>query len=103
MKLIREIVRLWIKHSICNGNKTFVRHDNWHPEGALLIRFGHWIVLEAASNVNAKVSSVLKLGMKLGSQPEIGRLNGLHLMFSIKINRGFLFIYYYYYYYFTYK
>ena len=65
MKLIRDIARIWIKHSICNGNKTFVRHDNWHLEGALLSKFGHWIVLEVASNVNAKVSSGLKLGMKL--------------------------------------
>ena len=86
MKLIREIARLWIKQSICNGGKTFVRHDNWHPEDALLYRFGHWIVLEAASNVNVKVSSVLELGMKLDQQPEIGWLNGVHLMFFIEIN-----------------
>ena len=36
--------------------------DNWHPEDALLCRFGHWIVLEAANNVNAKVSNILKQG-----------------------------------------
>ena len=29
-------VNFWIKHSIANGGKTFVRHDNWHPESALL-------------------------------------------------------------------
>ena len=60
MKLIREIACLWIKQSDCNGGKTFVRHDNWHPEDVLLCRFGHWIVLEAANNVYAKVSNILK-------------------------------------------
>ena len=62
MKLIREIARVRIKQSICNGGKTSIRLDNWHPEDALLCRFGHWIVLEAANNVNAKVSNILKQG-----------------------------------------
>ena len=62
MKLIREIARVRIKQSICNGGKTSIRLDNWHPEDALLCRFGHWMVLEAANNVNAKVSNILKQG-----------------------------------------
>ena len=62
MKLIREIARVRIKQSICNGGKTSIRLDNGHPEDALLCRFGHWIVLEAANNVNAKVSNILKQG-----------------------------------------
>ena len=93
MKLIREIARVRIKQSICNGGKTSIRLDNWHPEDALLCRFGHWIVLEAASNV--KVSSVLELGMKLDQQPEIGWLNGDHLMFFIEINLYFIFFFFF--------
>ena len=35
---LRDITRPWIKHSIGNGDKDFIRHDNWHP--TLLPKFG---------------------------------------------------------------
>ena len=40
------------------GNKIFV----WHPNRILYHKYGHRAIYDAASNLNAKVSSVLVEG-----------------------------------------
>jgi hypothetical protein len=37
--------------------------DNWHPFGALVEKFGFRIVYDSCSNLEAKLSSVLKDGI----------------------------------------
>ena len=58
MKL-RDLVRPMLKHRIGNGCGTFLWHDNWHPSGPLLDKFGPRVVYDAALSLNAKVSSIV--------------------------------------------
>ncbi|KAK9275845.1 hypothetical protein L1049_023118 [Liquidambar formosana] len=56
---IRSKVRPLFKHVIGNGEVTFLWHDNWHPLGPLLPRFGTGVIYDAAIPLDAKVSYII--------------------------------------------
>lgn len=56
---LRGEMRLFVKHKIGNGEKTFLWFDNWHPLGPIDLRWGQRVRYDAASSLEAKVSSVI--------------------------------------------
>ena len=42
-----------------DGSNIYMWHDNWHRDGPLYQKFGHRIVYDAATPLNAKLSSVI--------------------------------------------
>uniref|UniRef100_A0A2N9EXA1 Reverse transcriptase zinc-binding domain-containing protein n=1 Tax=Fagus sylvatica TaxID=28930 RepID=A0A2N9EXA1_FAGSY len=58
LKLRSEARRL-LSFVVGDGSNIFLWHDSWHPNGVLYQEYGHMIVYDAASSINAKVSSVL--------------------------------------------
>ena len=49
-----------ISYEVGDGSTIFLWHDRWHPNGVLSQVYGHKIVYEVASFLNAKVSNVLQ-------------------------------------------
>ena len=45
-----------------DGTNFFIWHDNWHPKGPLLLKFGHIVIYDSASSVDAKHASVIQDG-----------------------------------------
>ena len=60
MLKLQEEARQFLRYEVGDGNKIFLWHDNWHPDGILFLKYGYRIVYDAASRVEAKVASVLK-------------------------------------------
>ncbi len=56
---LRPAARNLLSYEIGDGSRIFLWHDCWHPNGVLYQPNGHRIVLDAASSLCAKVSSVL--------------------------------------------
>lgn len=59
---IREQVRPHIIHKVGNGTNTLLWHDNWHPFGPLLPRYGERIVQEANSGLRDRVAIYVQNG-----------------------------------------
>ena len=59
---LRDIAQPFIKHSIGNGNNTFLWLDNWHPNGPLVAKYGSRVAYDAGLNINSKVSAVIRNG-----------------------------------------
>jgi hypothetical protein len=59
---LREIAKQFIRVKIGDGMKTFLWFDNWHPDGGLIDKYGTRVIYEAASNKEAKVSSIIHNG-----------------------------------------
>ena len=57
---LRPAVRNLLSYEIGDGSSIFIWHDCWHPNGVLYQLYGHQIVLDAASSLCAKVSSVFQ-------------------------------------------
>ena len=49
-----------LSHEVRDGSTISLWHDRWHPNGVLYQTYGHRIVHDAASNLQAKVSSVIQ-------------------------------------------
>ena len=56
---LRDRVRPYIRHRICNGGGTFLLHDFWNPLGPLLPIFGERIMYDSAIHKNAYVAFVI--------------------------------------------
>ena len=56
---LRDRVRPYIRHRICNGGGTFLWHDFWNPLGPILPLFGERILYDFAIHRNACVASVM--------------------------------------------
>lgn len=67
---LRPLVQPWITYLVGNGNKTFLRLDNWHPLGPLLAKFGAGVVYNLGRNLFAKVASIVvdQSGIGLGRE-----------------------------------
>ena len=60
MLKLREYARLFLKYEVGDRTKIFLWHDYLHPDGILYLKYGHRIVYDAASRIDARVASVLK-------------------------------------------
>jgi hypothetical protein len=56
---LRLEARNLLSHEVRDVSTIFLWHDRWHPNGELYQTYGHKIVYDAASNLHAKVSSVI--------------------------------------------
>ena len=56
---MRDRVRPFIKHRVCNGVGTFLWHDFWNPLGLILHLFGERILYDSAIHRNACVASIM--------------------------------------------
>jgi hypothetical protein len=56
---LRLEARDLLTHEVGDGSTIFLWHDRWHPNGVLYQTYGHRVVYDAASNLHAKVSSVI--------------------------------------------
>lgn len=59
---IKEEVRGKIKILICNRSSTFLWHDNWHPLGPVMEKFGSHIVDDPGLSIQANVSDIIEEG-----------------------------------------
>jgi hypothetical protein len=57
---LRPVARNLLSYEIGDGSSIFLWHDCWHPNGVLYQLYGHRIVLDVASSLCAKVSSVFQ-------------------------------------------
>ena len=57
---LRLEARDLLSHEVGDGSTISLWHDRWHPNGVLYQTYGHRIVYDAASNLQAKVSSVIQ-------------------------------------------
>jgi hypothetical protein len=57
---LRLEARDLLSHEVGDGSTISLWHDRWHPNGVLYQTYGHRIVHDAASNLQAKVSSVIQ-------------------------------------------
>ena len=56
---LRDRVRPFIRHQVCNGVKTFLWHDFWNHLGPIFPLFGERILYDSAIPKNARVSEVI--------------------------------------------
>ena len=56
---LRDRVRPFIRHQVCNGIGTFLWHDFWNPLGPILPLFGERILYDSAIHRNARVADVM--------------------------------------------
>ena len=56
---LRERIRPFIRHKVCNGVGTFLWHDFWNPFGPLLPCFGERIIYDFSIHRNAHVAEVI--------------------------------------------
>ena len=56
---LRDRIRHFIRHKVCNGAGTFLWHDFWNPFGPLLPYFGERIIYDSAIHRNAHVAEVI--------------------------------------------
>jgi hypothetical protein len=58
---LRDVARPHIKFLVGDGTDIFLWHDNWHPGGPLLLKYGLRLraIYDAASSVNVRLSSVI--------------------------------------------
>ena len=56
--LLRDRVRPYIRHKVCNGAGTFLWHDFWNLIGPLLSCYGERIIYDSAIHRNAHVAEV---------------------------------------------
>jgi hypothetical protein len=59
---LRKIAKDFIHLSIGDGARTFLWYDNWHPDGHLIEKYGYRAIYDAGSNVNARVSYIIRNG-----------------------------------------
>jgi hypothetical protein len=59
----RHLARGLIRFEVGTGENIHLWIDNWNPFGALVEKFGFRIVYDSCSNLEAKLSSVLKDGI----------------------------------------
>ena len=56
---LRDRVRPFIRHQVCNGVGTFLWHDFWNPLGPILPLFGERILYDSAIHKNSRVVEVI--------------------------------------------
>jgi hypothetical protein len=62
----RKILKLWevaknfLKFQVGDGTNISLWMDNWHPEGVLNDKYGFWVIDDARSCIDAKLSSVIR-------------------------------------------
>ncbi|XP_028119112.1 uncharacterized protein LOC114316616 [Camellia sinensis] len=56
---LRDLIFSIIKFKLGNGENVFLWHDNWHPFGSLLLRYGPRILYDTNLPDNSKVSSII--------------------------------------------
>ena len=56
---LRDRIRPFIRHKVCNGVGTFLWHNFWNQLGPLLPRFGDRIIYDYAIHRNAHVAEVI--------------------------------------------
>ena len=56
---LRSMARGLVKHNVGNGKNTYLWHDNWHPLGPLLERFGSKILYDTALPNNALIADII--------------------------------------------
>jgi hypothetical protein len=59
---LRNLAKQFLKFKIGDGSKVFLWFDSWHPDGCLLDVYGFRVVYDAGSNLEAKVSSIIRDG-----------------------------------------
>jgi hypothetical protein len=59
---LRNIAKAFIRFEVGDGTKIHMWLDSWHPAGYLLDTYGHRVIYDAQSSLNAHLSSVLVNG-----------------------------------------
>ena len=59
---LKDKIRPFIKHKVCNGKGTFLWHDFWISVGPLVSYYGDRIVYDSAIRSNAQVAEVIEEG-----------------------------------------
>ena len=59
---LKDKIRPFIKHRICNGMGTFLWHDFLNPVGPLLPYYGDCIVYDSTIHINAHVAELIEDG-----------------------------------------
>ncbi|XP_028122802.1 uncharacterized protein LOC114319935 [Camellia sinensis] len=79
---LRDLIFPIIKFKLGNGENVFLWHDNWHPFGSLLLRYGSRILYDTNLPGNSKDLTQLYRGQNKSQQPvhhsynlAIGRVN----------------------------
>lgn len=57
---LRDVAKKFLQFKIGDGQSVHLWLDNWHPDGILFEKYGFRAEYDAGSNLEAKVSSVLK-------------------------------------------
>ena len=57
---LRPVAKPLLIHRIRDGEHTFLWFDNWLPIGPLLDHFPERLAYDAAININAKVSGIIR-------------------------------------------
>ena len=57
---LRSTVKPLLKCEVGSSWSIFLWHDWWNPDGALVQKNGTWVIYDAASGSNERVSNVLK-------------------------------------------
>lgn len=48
-----------MKHTVGDGNKIHLWHDNWHPHGLLLLKYNMRTMYDMGLPINSKLSVVI--------------------------------------------
>jgi hypothetical protein len=57
-----DIAKGFLRFEAGNGENIHLWLDSWHPDGILLEKYGYRAVYDAQSNVEAKLSTVIRNG-----------------------------------------
>ena len=54
MLIPREEAGMFLKYEVGDGQRIFLWHDNWHPDGVHYLKYGYRIIYDATSSLRLK-------------------------------------------------
>ena len=92
---LRDRIRPFIKHKVCNGTGTFLWHDFLNPVGPLLPCFGERIIYDSAIHSNALVAEVIGDGRwnwPISNSVDLIAIKNSCVDFPLDVSRGYYFL-----------
>jgi hypothetical protein len=59
---LRPIAKIFLSYKVGDGRKIFIWHDNWHPNGYLLDKYGYRTIYDAGYAIGPKLFSIIRHG-----------------------------------------